>query len=61
MHILNFIIKGMAETTAVSSPFPTIVFGAIAFSIFIVLLFVTWSYRDVSNRHDHKDSGSKGR
>jgi hypothetical protein len=25
-----------------------------------VLLFVTWSYRDVSNRHDHKDSGSKG-
>ncbi len=58
MHVLNA-VKSMAEA-AVTYPFPTIVFGAIAFSIFTVLLLVTWSYRDVANRHDHKDSGNKG-
>lgn len=35
-----------------------IVFGAIAISVFLLLGFVTWSYRDVANRHDHKKSGS---
>jgi len=59
MHFLNA-VKTMAEATTVSYPFPTIVFGAIAFGIFTVLLLVTWSYRDVANRHDHKDSGNKG-
>jgi hypothetical protein len=35
-------------------PFPAWGFGAIAGSIFIVLLLVTWTYRDVANRHSHK-------
>ena len=51
-------LEAMAET-AVKYPFPTIVFGAIAFTLFVALALVTWSYRDVANRHDHKsDKGS---
>jgi hypothetical protein len=39
-------------------PFPTVVTGAIAFGIFILLGLVTWSYRDVANRHSHKSDNS---
>ena len=38
-------------------PFPTIVLGLVAFGIFTMLGAITWSYRDVANRHEHK-SGS---
>ena len=31
-----------------------------ALGIFTVLALVTWSYRDVANRHDHKSGGSEG-
>ena len=45
----------LAEGAAhVTYPFPTFVFGAIALGIFILLGVITWSYRDVANRHDHK-------
>lgn len=37
-------------------PFPSWVFGAIAASIFIVLLLMTWTFRDVANRHSHKSA-----
>jgi hypothetical protein len=40
-------------------PFPSIIFGVIAMSIFVLLAYVTWSYRDVANRHEHKVSDSK--
>ena len=44
-------------TEAVSIyPFPTVVFGLIAFTVFMLLGLVTWSFRDVANRHDHKDT-----
>jgi hypothetical protein len=39
-------------------PFPSFVFGIIAISTFILLGFVTFSYRDVANRHDHKSSNN---
>lgn len=39
---------------AVELPFPPIVFGMIAIIIFIFLGVVTFTYRDVSNRHVHK-------
>ena len=42
------------------APFPTVVYGAIAMVIFLLLDFVTWSYRDVANRHEHKSHDSKG-
>jgi len=48
-----------AHEAAVTYPFPAFVFGAIAMALFIALAFVTWSYRDVANRHSHKsDKGS---
>lgn len=37
-------------------PFPEILFGVIAMSVFLLLGAITWSYRDVANRHDHKTS-----
>ena len=43
---------------ASSLPFPTFVTGAIAFGIFILLGLVTWSYRDVANRHSHKSDSN---
>jgi hypothetical protein len=39
-------------------PFPTFVTGVIAMGIFILLGLVTWSYRDVANRHSHKSDNS---
>ncbi|MDA3148158.1 hypothetical protein JSO19_12320 [Leucobacter sp. UCMA 4100] len=35
-------------------PFPAPVFGAITLTIFVVLGFVTFSFRDVANRHADK-------
>ena len=44
-------------STHVELPFPSIVFGLIAAVAFAGLGFVTWSYRDVANRHSHKTTG----
>jgi hypothetical protein len=38
----------------VQMPFPTVIFGVIAIATFILLGLITFSYRDVANRHDHK-------
>lgn len=46
------------ELQKIELPFPTFVIGAIAMGIFIALAIVTWSYKDVANRHDHKASNS---
>ena len=35
---------------------PPAAFAGIAAAVFIVLAFVTWSYRDVANRHSDKSS-----
>lgn len=48
----------MAEVH-VELPMPAILFGVVAIVAFIVLGFVTWSYRDVANRHSHKTSSNK--
>jgi len=51
----------LAEAEAhVALPMPGFVYGVIAMALFVVLGFVTWSYRDVANRHEHKSSDSKG-
>lgn len=47
------------EETA-STPFPTFVFGAIAMGIFLLLGYITFTYRDVANRHEHKSNDSAG-
>lgn len=33
------------------------VFAAVAAAVFLLLGFVTWSYRDVANRHSDKTAG----
>ncbi len=55
----------LAETDGVfiqhsELPIPPVAYGIIAMSVFIVLAFIVFSYRDVANRHDHKNSSSQG-
>ena len=38
-------------------PMEPFFFGVVAMAVFILLAVVTWSYRDVANRHDHRVSG----
>lgn len=38
-------------------PFEAWIFGLIALIIFTALGFVTWSYRDVANRHSTRTDG----
>lgn len=49
----------LAEGAGVELPFPSFIFGVIAMAVFLLLGWVTWSYRDVANRHDHKSNDSK--
>jgi len=57
---MNALFAEVAEHAgAVELPFPSVFFGVIAMGVFILLALVTWSYRDVANRHDHKASKAK--
>ena len=38
----------------------TMPYFLVAMGVFLLLAWVTWSYRDVANRHDHKSKDSKG-
>jgi hypothetical protein len=37
-------------------PIPAVAYGIIALVSFVALALITWSYRDVANRHSHKTS-----
>lgn len=58
---MNAIITAAAEGEVpfVTLPFPSVFFGVIAIGVFILLGFITWSYRDVANRHEHKVNDSQ--
>jgi heme/copper-type cytochrome/quinol oxidase subunit 2 len=59
---MNAILAAAAEgehEAFVHLPFPALFFGVIAMAVFVLLAFVTWSYRDVANRHEHKVNDSK--
>lgn len=61
MNAILSVFKSAAESeheAFVTLPFPAVWFGVIAMGVFILLGFITWSYRDVANRHDHKSSNS---
>ena len=49
-------ISNFAAEAAQTGHVDGVIFGAIAMTVFLLLGFVTWSYRDVANRHDHKKS-----
>lgn len=51
--------RNLAEA-ATESSFPIVTFGAIAMSLFLLLGWITWSFRDVANRHAHKSNDSQG-
>ena len=55
---MNAILAAVEEPFVVL-PFPSFWFGVIAIGTFILLGVVTWSYRDVANRHEHKVDSSK--
>lgn len=52
MSLIHIVAEGATQELG----FPTFVMGAIAMGVFILLAFVTWSFRDVANRHSHKSS-----
>jgi len=57
---MHHIVKMAEDAVTNSLPYPTWVTGVIAIVIFIGLGVVTWSYRDVANRHDHKSGNNSG-
>jgi len=54
MSILTTVLA--AAETHVELPMPAFVFGVIAIVIFLALAFVTWSFKDVANRHSHRSA-----
>lgn len=48
-----------ASEHAIELPFPGFFFGVIAMAIFLLMGWVTWSYRDVANRRERKGDNSK--
>ena len=50
----------LTEAAPAQLVLPNWAFPAIAVAVFLVLAFVTWSYRDVANRHSDKTGGASG-
>ena len=48
-----------ASEHAIELPFPAFFFGVIAIVVFLLMAWVTWSYRDVANRRANKSTNSK--
>ncbi len=40
-------------------PIPAVMYGVIAMVVMLALAGITWSYRNVANRHDHKTSSQQ--
>ena len=51
---MNLLSALVATETPVPLLMPPIGFALIAFGIFLLFGVVTWTYRDVANRHAHK-------
>lgn len=52
MHLLATVL--MADDVHVPIIMPPIAFAGIAFGIFLLFGVVTWTYRDVANRHANR-------
>ncbi len=50
----------LAEAAPAQLVLPNWAFPAIAAAVFIILGFVSWSWRDVANRHSDKTDGAAG-
>jgi hypothetical protein len=51
MHVLAAVLL---DETKVPIIFPSYVFGIIAGAIFLLFGVITWTYRDVANRHANR-------
>jgi hypothetical protein len=56
--MFSFLTSGEAIIRHTEIPMEPIMYGIIAMGAFLVLGFITWSYRNVANRHSHKASNS---
>ena len=54
MSLLNSVVAAATETHLIA---PAWVFPIIAATAFIALGFITWSFRDVANRHSDRVRG----
>jgi len=52
-------IRILAEAAGDNTFFANMLFGGIAMGLFLLLGWVTWSFRDVSNRHADKSNDSQ--
>jgi uncharacterized membrane protein len=50
--MISFLTEVYIEHNAL--PIPALAYGVLAMVGFIALGLITWSYRDVANRHSHK-------
>ena len=50
----------LAAAGDVALPIPTWAYGVIAGVVFTALMLVTFSYRNVANRHSHKNPPADG-
>lgn len=53
------VLTAAAEAEHAVTLLDTMPFFLGAMAIFTLLALVTWSYRDVANRHDHKSGNSE--
>lgn len=54
MSLLTAVVASSETVNAVELPMEPFVYGVIALVIFAACGFVTWSFRDVANRHKAK-------
>jgi hypothetical protein len=60
MTLLNTLLAEHGEEIHHLEPLlmPPLAFAGVAFAVFLVLGVVTWSFRDVANRHSEKFGNS---
>jgi len=51
---MSFLAAVAAEQASSGAPVQPWVLGIVVLCMFTALAFVTWTYRDVANRHSHK-------
>ncbi|MEO6944906.1 MAG: hypothetical protein ABI053_09375 [Lacisediminihabitans sp.] len=51
---MSLLISGLAAAAETQTMAPTWVYPLVAATIFIALGAITWSFRDVANRHSNK-------
>jgi hypothetical protein len=56
MHLIASVLTAAAEEKA-PLPMLPIGFALVAFGVFLLLGVITWTYRDVANRHSDKTQG----